>query len=146
MKKMKSQLNFVNFVVPKFFFEKTEVTNQESAFEIIPQAVISRKNQQFHINIDLEIFDAENEFKLKMLCVGIFEYIVEDEQLLLNFLSVNGPAIVFPYIRSFVSSFTALSGFDTITLPTLNLSSYKEELILKIKYYWLKLSPIRIIY
>ena len=25
MKKMKSQLNFVNFVVPKFFFEKTEI-------------------------------------------------------------------------------------------------------------------------
>lgn len=126
---MKSQLNFVNFVVPKFLFEKVQVEQQESIFEIIPQAVISRKNKQFHINIDLEIFDVENNFNLKLLCVGIFEYDTEDELLLLNFLSVNGPAIVFPYIRSFVSSFTSLSGFDTITLPTLNLSGHKERLI-----------------
>ncbi|WP_320815612.1 protein-export chaperone SecB [Flavobacterium sp.] len=126
---MKAQLNFVNFVVPKFLFEKVQVDQQENIFEIIPQAVISRKNKQFHINIDLEIFDVENDFNLKMLCVGIFEYDTEDEALLLNFLSVNGPAIVFPYIRSFVSSFTSLSGFDTITLPTLNLSGHKERLI-----------------
>ncbi len=126
---MKSQLNFVNFVVPNFLFEKVQVDQPENIFEVIPQAVISRKNKQFHINIDLKIFDIENDFNLKMLCVGIFEYDTEDEQLLLNFLSVNGPAIVFPYIRSFVSSFTSLSGFDTITLPTLNLSSHKEQLI-----------------
>lgn len=126
---MKSQLNFVNFVVPNFLFEKVQVDQPENIFEVIPQAVISRKNKQFHINIDLKIFDPENDFNLKMLCVGIFEYDTEDEQLLLNFLSVNGPAIVFPYIRSFVSSFTSLSGFDTITLPTLNLSSHKEQLI-----------------
>ncbi len=126
---MKSQLNFVNFVVPNFLFEKVQVDQPENIFEVIPQAVISRKNKQFHINIDLKIFDTENDFNLKMLCVGIFEYDTEDEQLLLNFLSVNGPAIVFPYIRSFVSSFTSLSGFDTITLPTLNLSSHKEQLI-----------------
>ena len=126
---MKSQLNFVNFVVPNFLFEKVQVDQPENIFEVIPQAVISRKNKQFHINIDLKIFDIENDFNLKMLCVGIFEYDTDDEQLLLNFLSVNGPAIVFPYIRSFVSSFTSLSGFDTITLPTLNLSSHKEQLI-----------------
>jgi preprotein translocase subunit SecB len=69
-----------------------------------------------------------------MLCVGIFEYDTEDEKLLLNFLSVNGPAIVFPYIRSFISSFTALTGFDTITLPTLNLSGHKDELIKTLIY------------
>lgn len=126
---MKSQLNFVNFVVPKFLFEKIQVDQQKSIFEIIPQAVISRKNKQFHINIDLEIIDIENSFNLKMICVGIFDYDIEDESLLLNFLSVNGPAIVFPYIRSFVSSFTSLSGFDTITLPTLNLLGHKERLI-----------------
>ena len=126
---MKSQLNFINFVVPKFLFEKIQVDQHESVFEIIPQAVISRKNKQFHINIDIEILDIENNFNLKMLCVGIFEYDKEDEPLLVNFLSVNGPAIVFPYIRSFVSSFTSLTGFDIITLPTLNLSSHKERLI-----------------
>ena len=126
---MKAELNFVNFVVPKFLFEKTQPNEGENVFEIMPQAVINRKEKQFHINIDLEIQDIKNQFDLKMICVGIFEYNVEDEGLLLNFLSLNGPAIIFPYIRSFISSFTALSGFDTITLPTLNLSAYKESII-----------------
>jgi len=126
---MKSQLNFVNFVVPKFKFDKQLIEEEGNSFEINPQAVISKKNKQFHINIDLEIKDADNDFILKMVSVGIFDYDTKDEKTLLNFMSINGPAIIFPYIRSFVSSFTSLSGFDTITLPTLNLLGYKEDLI-----------------
>jgi len=126
---MKAQLNFVNFVVTKFQFEKQQMEVKSNTFEIMPQAVISRKNKQFHINIDLEIKDAENDFVLKMLCVGIFDYDTDEEQVLFSFMSINGPAIIFPYIRGFVSNFTALSGFNTITLPTLNLSGYKDDLI-----------------
>ena len=45
--KSQSQLNFINFVVPKFMFEKKNVESDN--FEILPKAVISRKNNQFHI-------------------------------------------------------------------------------------------------
>lgn len=125
---MKSDLNFVNFVVPKFLFEKTEIDEHSELFSVNPQAVIIRSEKQFHINFDIEILDSENNFNLKMMCIGIFSYDNDDEELILDFMSLNGPAIVFPYIRSFISSYTALSGFDTITLPTLNLSSHKEKL------------------
>lgn len=125
---MKSDLKFVNFVVPKFLFEKVEIEESSDLFSINPQAIIIRSTKQIHINFEVDILDAQNNFNLKMLCIGIFDYDSEDEDLILNFMSLNGPAIVFPYIRSFVSSYTALSGFDTITLPTLNLSTYKEKL------------------
>ena len=126
---MESNLNFRNFVVPRFQFEKTEIDIEKSSFEIQPQALISRKKQQFHINIELELLNKENQFILKMTSVGIFNYTAQEEELLLNFMSVNGPAIVFPYIRSFISNLTSLSGFETVTLPTLNLSGFKEDLI-----------------
>ena len=125
--KSQSQLNFINFVVPKFMFEKKNVESDN--FEILPKAVISRKNNQFHINVDVEITNLKNSLVLKMVCVGIFKYNTDDENLLLSFMSLNGPAIVFPYIRSFISSMSSLSGFETITLPTLNLSGYREQLI-----------------
>ena len=125
--KSQSQLNFINFVVPKFMFEKKNVESDN--FEILPKAVISRKNNQFHINVDVEITNLNNSLVLKMVCVGIFKYNTDDENLLLSFMSLNGPAIVFPYIRSFISSMSSLSGFETITLPTLNLSGYREQLI-----------------
>ena len=114
--KSQSQLNFINFVVPKFMFEKKNVESDN--FEILPKAVISRKNNQFHINVDVEITNLNNSLVLKMVCVGIFKYNTDDENLLLSFMSLNGPAIVFPYIRSFISSMSSLSGFETITLPT----------------------------
>jgi preprotein translocase subunit SecB len=125
---MKSDLKFVNFVVPKFLFEKVEIDKSADLFSINPQAVIIRSAKQIHINFDVDILDAENNFNLKMMCIGVFDYETEDEELILNFMSLNGPAIVFPYIRSFVSSYTALSGFDTITLPTLNFLSHREKL------------------
>lgn len=125
---MKSDLKFVNFVVPKFLFEKAEIDKSADLFSINPQAVIMRSTKQIHINFDIEILDSENNFNLKMLCIGVFDYDTDDEELLLNFISLNGPAIVFPYIRSFISSYTALSGFDTITLPTLNLSNQREKI------------------
>ena len=126
---MKSELKFINFVVPKFHFEKSNNESSENIFELQPQAYISRSINQFHINIEIDIIDSENNFKLKMLSVGIFETNFEDEKALFSFISLNGPAIIFPYIRSFIANFTSLSGFDTLTLPTLNLSGYQEELI-----------------
>lgn len=125
---MKSQLHFKNFVVPKFQFEKKEI-EIESTFELNPQAIISRSKKQFHVNIEIELFDKENQLFFKMISVGIFHYDTTNEKDLLDFMSINGPAIIFPYIRSFISSFTALSGFDTVTLPTLNLSGFKEDMI-----------------
>ena len=128
---MKSQLSFKNFVVPHVAFEKLGVNEVAQKFDIQPQAVINRTEGQFHINFMLDIVDTENNFSLNMLATGIFEYDITstEENTLLNFMSLNGPAIIFPYIRSFVASFTALSGFDTVTLPTLNLSGYKDDLI-----------------
>lgn len=125
---MKAELNFINFVVARFDFEKKKIA-ADTHFSIKPRAIINRKEYQFHITTNIHIEDKESEFELKMLAFGIFEYKNNDEDILLNFMSINGPAIVFPYIRSFISSFTALSGFDTITLPTLNLSGFKQEII-----------------
>ena len=79
--KSQSQLNFINFVVPKFMFEKKNVESDN--FEILPKAVISRKNNQFHINVDVEITNLNNSLVLKMVCVGIFKYNTDDENLLL---------------------------------------------------------------
>lgn len=125
---MKSDLKFVNFAVPKFLFEKATIEKEDNTFNIEPNAVIIRSENQIHINIEVKILDPEHNFNLEMLSIGVFEYSTDDEEVLLNFISINGPAIVFPYVRSFISSYTALSGFDTITLPTLNLSGYKDQI------------------
>ncbi len=45
-----------------------------------------------------------------------------------SFFYINAPAILFPYIRAYVSTLTTLSGYATVTLPTLNLTNLAEDL------------------
>ncbi len=42
---------------------------------------------------------------------------------------MNAPAILFPYIRSYISTLSTLSGLSPIVLHTLNLTSLKDELL-----------------
>lgn len=50
-----------------------------------------------------------------------------------HYFAVNAPAILFPYIRAYISLLTSLSGVGTVLLPTLNLSSLSKELLNNIK-------------
>lgn len=43
------------------------------------------------------------------------------------FPSVNAPAIAYPYLRSFVSQFLLLSGYDPQILPTINFVKMQKE-------------------
>ena len=61
--------------------------------------------------LDVEITNLNNSLVLKMVCVGIFKYNTDDENLLLSFIIVKWPCNCFPYIRSFISSMSSLSGF-----------------------------------
>lgn len=126
----KAKLQFKNFVVPEFYAKKiVEKSDIKDKFKLEPQAVISRADNQFHIHMKLGLISLESEMEIDMIGIGIFYYEVEDEQELLNYMALNGPAIVFPYLRSFISTYTSNSGFDTITIPTLNLARFKTSII-----------------
>jgi preprotein translocase subunit SecB len=59
--------------------------------------------------------------------IGLFKFTGDFDEVK-NFLYLNAPAILFPYLRAYISTLTTLSGLDTYTLPTMNLSSLKDEL------------------
>jgi len=45
---------------------------------------------------------------------------------------LNAPAIVFPYLRAYITNITTQSGMTPIILPTLNLTNLGENLKQKI--------------
>ncbi|MGB5982687.1 MAG: protein-export chaperone SecB [Nonlabens sp.] len=124
-----STLTFQNFVVSHFHYETLKENISENKFTLRPRALLSRKEEKINIHIDLTLKDIDNMFFIKLSATGLFDFDFQDETYLNSFISINGPAIIFPYIRSFISSFTALSGLDTVTLPTLNLSGYKQDIL-----------------
>ena len=64
----------------------------------------------------------ESFFNLNILAIGNFEFDKEfdDKELKKNFVNTNAPAIMFPYVRSFVTSLTSNLGNVTgpLILPT----------------------------
>jgi preprotein translocase subunit SecB len=52
---------------------------------------------------------------------------VDDEFRESHFPSVNAPAIAYPYLRTFVSQFLLLSGYEPQILPTLNFVKMQEQ-------------------
>jgi len=73
-------------------------------------------NNTFKILMDVEVKD-ERYFLLNMRAIGHFE--LEGDiptDMTKNFVNVNAPAIMFPYVRSFITTLTANLGNTTGTL------------------------------
>lgn len=90
--------------------------------EIQPKAFIPSDNTNtFKIIMTVDI-SAEDCFNLKVTGVGNFEISKEDisPETRRSFINANSTAIVFPYIRAFISSLTCNLGNVTtpIILPT----------------------------
>ncbi len=43
------------------------------------------------------------------------------------FVGVNAPAIAYPYMRAYISTFCALSGFEPVILPTVNFQALYND-------------------
>jgi len=86
----------------------------------------------FHIIFDIEI-KVEDVFQLNIVAVGFFELgeeILKEDKINIKeqLVNTNAPAIVFPYIRSFVSTLTSnLGTIPTLTIPTHFFNGKLEE-------------------
>lgn len=107
----------VDFPVVNFHSEKQLLPNQEINIDIEPKVFIPKENTN-HFKIIQEVnVSVKDIFNLYIVAIGNFELNnVEDEKLRYNFINMNAPAIMFPYIRSFISTFTSNLGNITGTL------------------------------
>jgi preprotein translocase subunit SecB len=112
---------------------------RENTIEYNPEKI---KN---HINIDVshEIKDnhiyitetihfeqlagSKKQITSKITMLGLFERFGESSVSLDEFGKINGPAIIFPFIREQLASLTLKSGIGQILLPPLNFIKKNEE-------------------
>ncbi len=121
---------FLNFFVK----ESNIILNQQGDPKIqvnfYPKGYIFKSLHQFHLEVALEIKEETNKFSIRIVAVAVFEFDenADLENYKTGFFVLNAPAIMFPYIRAYISSLTALSGLFTVTLPTFNLTTMGEAL------------------
>lgn len=129
MDKFKSKLIFKKYIVDEIKFNYNEKFIDKTAkidFDIDKEITyISEKEMQVRLIVYL-FRDTEKEypFKMKVAIRGFFE--IENNNENINF-EPNAIAILYPYIRSIVSTYTSSANVMPLILPVINVNKMLQD-------------------
>lgn len=123
----KASFSFIDFVINECSIDFKKDRTSEISINFDPSGKHFLKTNTFKLFLSVEIVNALKEQLIEIKTESTFQF-SEDLSNLTTFFTINAPAIIFPYIRSFVSSLTIQSGHKPIVLPTLNLSGLAQVL------------------
>lgn len=128
-----SSFSFVEYKIHKstLILSDTEIS-RKMHFEINPSGEFVDEDK-FILSLDVHVNDENHYFDVELEMRGTFMYKATDLERLIKFISINAPAIMFPYIRAYVSTLTSLSGIPTIMMPTINMEPVGKQLLEIIK-------------
>jgi preprotein translocase subunit SecB len=127
--KKSTAFKFDNFIVVESHIIQNPIKQGKASINIEPVGVLDPDGKTFKLLLDVNVTDENKSFDIKIKTLGVFEF--KEKQMgnkLDNYFLVNAPAIIFPYIRSYISALTSLSGIKTINLPLMNLTSLIDKL------------------
>ncbi|MFX1708106.1 protein-export chaperone SecB [Chitinophaga sp. CC14] len=105
---------------PHISFENGGFDNQ---IAIEKEVVEDEDTCKFNVGLILDFKAVRNDeiaFQIKVKMVGLFEKTGEATLSEETFKNINGPAIIYPFIREHVSSITLKAGIGTVILPSVN--------------------------
>ena len=119
-----SEFSFESFSIKKTYLLYNRKPNKELNLSISSKGKIDKQLNCFFLEMQVLIDDSENNFEAEIIIVGVFSFKENiNKDILDNYFYLNAPAILFPFIRSYIYTLTSHSGIGTITLPIMNLSS-----------------------
>lgn len=125
-----AKFQFKNYKILKSYFEiKNESHSNTINLNFDPKGVISKENSCFKLQLGVKIDDTNDSFHIEVVIVADFYFDSDINQENLNkYFFINAPALLFPYVRAYISTLTTLSGINPINLPTLNLTALGGQL------------------
>lgn len=123
----KSSFQFLDYKVVRSLIEINGVSSKELELEFEPKGILNNVNNVFTLVMTVRIFDLDKNLNIEVVFEGEYSIGHRDENFN-GFILSSAPAILFPYIRAYLTSLTALSGVNPIILPTMNLSGLQEKL------------------
>lgn len=129
--KYESSLKFNKYVVNKIIFKNNDNFKQDSermSIDFNIHKSIVKKNNNMEVKLFTQIFSKAEEnnypFEMEVVLTGYFTEINNKEDV--NF-EPNAIAILYPYIRAIVSTYTASANVNALILPAINVNKLIEE-------------------
>lgn len=117
-------------IVKSYFEKKLGQEGKELSISFLPKGLINKSNSTFDLELSVRIEDESTVFVAEITTIGYFSFNDSefDEKTLDSLFYVNAPAILFPYIRAYLSTLTTLSGLKPVVLPSMNLLNLASDL------------------
>ncbi len=130
-----SKFQFKGYKVHRSLFHRDininerQLATSEILIGFAPKGFIDKEKSSFKLHLGVKVHNENKSFNIEVDTVADFEFEKgTDVSNLRSYFYLNAPALLFPYIRAYISTLTTLSGVDPINLPTLNLKKIGEEL------------------
>lgn len=130
---MSVAIKFVGTKVSKLsldIYDKKE-TEPEDNFDLrFVNGYCDEDNKSFITEFTISLSSKEESFKLDLIYTGFFKTSneINEEFRTSQFPLVNAPAIVYPFMRSFVSTVSVNAGLNPVLLPTINFQeTYRQN-------------------
>ena len=124
---------FINYKVVNFSFNSDNIKGEDISIKLDPSGVYSVSDKIFTLKFDFYAFNKkESHNEHFVYCEMLADFKFSDDVINLEsipkYFYPNCIAIVFPYLRSFISSLTIQANLKPIILPTMNLTSLSNPL------------------
>ncbi len=130
MEVKKSEFSFLEFLIEESSISRKPLDEKgKLSIDIMPYGIIDKSKNVFQLRLDVRVNESNDRFKSNIVAIGLFLFNeISDASSLPDYFLINAPAIMFPYIRSYISALTALSGMEAINLPLVRMANLAEKL------------------
>jgi len=116
-----SAFAFLHFLIEEsHIVRKPSTKNPDFDINIEPAGINDQGKKTFQLNLNIFLKDKLSDCEISIKAVGLFRFKSKvNEKDLPTYFCVNAPAIIYPYVRSYIAALTALSGMDVVNIPVM---------------------------
>ena len=129
MKDIKSSLRFLNYVVDSVEFKNNpNFEGEEIQLRFEPSVEFDIEGDELLVFLSVSVFkDAEkynSPFEMNVRVVGYFKLYGDGN---IEKYKINAVSVLFPYVRSIITTYTAAANVNPLILPTVNINKMLAE-------------------
>lgn len=127
----KAAFSIINYQFDKVNINLSNRTSNDLTLKFVTSGIYLNQDTTFELTFSVNVFNNDNLDNpfVFIQCVGIFQFEnIDSFENIPEFFYRNSIAILFPYVRAYISLVTTQANVPGIILPTYNLSSLEEDL------------------